>query len=71
MRKRNEGQETRGFYSTRELANYLGFQPQTLANWRSQGHGPRFVKMSPRRVRYAIEDVQVWLHGLGDSGETA
>lgn len=41
---------------SREVAEYLGINPQTLANWSSQGKGPKFTKVGNRR-RYRWEDV--------------
>lgn len=40
-----------------ELAEYLGVAVQTVRNWRSQGHGPAFVKIGARAVRYKAEAV--------------
>lgn len=34
----------------------------TLAEWRCSGSGPRFIKVG-RLVRYALEDLQVWIEG--------
>jgi excisionase family DNA binding protein len=40
---------------------FLGGVPVgTLANWRYQGRGPRFVKVG-RHVRYRRSDVEAWL----------
>jgi predicted DNA-binding transcriptional regulator AlpA len=45
-----------------ELAAFLGdeFPEKTLANWRSQGSGPKFLKIG-RHVRYRPADVETWL----------
>lgn len=48
-------------YSTRELAAMLGMSPQSLANWRSRGEGPCYVKVGTRTVRYRAEDVRKFL----------
>ena len=43
-----------------EAAAYLGISKQTLANWRHNGKGPAYYKMSegPRgRVRYSKPDL--------------
>lgn len=42
-------------------ASLIGVTSQTLANWRVQGRGPRFVSVSPTRVLYKIEDLEAWL----------
>jgi excisionase family DNA binding protein len=39
---------------------FLGVPVGTLANWRYQGKGPRFVKVG-RHVRYRRSDVEAWL----------
>lgn len=35
---------------TAEAAAYLGIKAQTLCNWRTQGRGPRFLKIGSRVV---------------------
>lgn len=45
----------------REAAEYLGFSPRSLQNWRLRGGGPRYIKISPRAVRYREEDLLAWL----------
>jgi hypothetical protein len=37
-----------------------GLAPRTLANWRSQCRGPRFIRVG-RLIRYRIEDLQAFL----------
>ena len=44
-----------------DLSEYLGVPLGTLANWRYQGRGPDFVRMS-RLVRYRAEDVIEWIN---------
>lgn len=39
---------------------------KTLANWRSLGIGPAYIKLSPGRggrIRYSRKAVLAWLHG--------
>ena len=45
-----------------EVAAYLGgeFSEKTLANWRSAGKGPEYVKVGGR-VRYRWSAVNAWL----------
>lgn len=45
-----------------EVADYLGgdFSEKTLANWRSQGKGPEYMKVG-RHVRYRWTAVEAWL----------
>ncbi|MFI0533553.1 helix-turn-helix transcriptional regulator [Streptomyces scabiei] len=47
-----------------ELATELGVSTKTLMNWRWQGVGPRYVKLTPGRsgrIRYRRRDVNAWL----------
>ena len=47
--------------STSDLAEWLGVSTQWLEIGRSRGHGPKFIKLSPKCVRYRRADVLVWL----------
>jgi hypothetical protein len=42
-------------------AEVIGCAPRTLANWRSQRRGPRFIRVG-RLIRYRIEDLQEYLN---------
>jgi predicted DNA-binding transcriptional regulator AlpA len=44
-----------------DAAAVLCVAVQTLARWRCEGQGPRFVKIGPRLVAYRREDVERWL----------
>ena len=39
-----------------ELAQRWGLSPKTLQRWRSEGRGPRYLKLS-KRVSYTLESV--------------
>lgn len=43
----------------KQLAAIFGVNENTLAKWRLQGVGPKFVKIQ-RHVRYAANDVDHW-----------
>lgn len=43
-----------------ETAERLGVTPETLANWRYRGFGPRFIRVGGR-VRYRLSDIATWL----------
>lgn len=52
-----------------ELAAMLGMSTRTLANWRSAGKGPAFLKIGPeppeghqdrRKVRYRRDTAERW-----------
>jgi len=46
---------------TCRLARWLGVSRQFLEIGRSRGFGPRFIRLSSRRVRYRRLDVLAWL----------
>ena len=46
--------------NTPEAAKFLNVQPATLEQWRWNGRGPRFVKIS-RSVRYRMSDLESFL----------
>jgi hypothetical protein len=35
--------------------------PRTAQRWRSNGDGPRWIRLGRRRVLYRISDVEEWL----------
>lgn len=49
-------------------ATYLGLSAKTLANMRTLGTGPRFIKRG--RIFYRIADLDTWL-AEGESRSTA
>jgi len=44
-----------------EASVRLGLSPKTLANWRSSGGGPRFVKIGAGVVRYPVAEIDAWV----------
>lgn len=56
-----------------EVAAFLGgdFSEKTLANWRSGGKGPKYIKFSGGKggsVRYDWSDVRTWLDAQSRAG---
>jgi predicted DNA-binding transcriptional regulator AlpA len=47
--------------STKQLARKTGLSVQFFEIGRHRGYGPRFVRLSPRRIRYARSAVLEWL----------
>jgi predicted site-specific integrase-resolvase len=43
-------------YTSKETAELLAVALSTLATWRSQGKGPRYIKLGGA-VRYCMDDV--------------
>jgi predicted DNA-binding transcriptional regulator AlpA len=44
-----------------EVAEAIQKPEKTLAEWRSRGRGPRFIKLEGGEVRYDWADVRAWL----------
>jgi predicted DNA-binding transcriptional regulator AlpA len=45
----------------RELSAWVGVSVPNLQRMRSNGTGPRYVQLSPRRIGYRKSDVEAWL----------
>ena len=43
--------------TTREAADYLHLAPGTLCNMRSQGKGPKYMKLFDGSIRYRAADL--------------
>jgi hypothetical protein len=46
--------------TTREVSRIYGIPFGTLCNWRSQSRGPKFYKVSRKRL-YDVQDVEAFL----------
>ena len=42
----------------------LGLSRGTLANWRAEGRGPRYIK-SGKQILYRVSDLEAWLDAQG------
>jgi predicted DNA-binding transcriptional regulator AlpA len=51
------------YLNREQAAAFLHVQPKTLANWASQGKGPRFRKPGGRVVLYTQDDLEAWVDG--------
>lgn len=47
--------------SERRLCELLGIGLPTIARWRAEGKGPRFIVLGRRRLAYRPSDVKSWL----------
>lgn len=54
-------QMTAQLLTTAQAAEVLDVHPATLATWRTEGRGPRFIKIGERNVRYARSELEAWL----------
>lgn len=46
-----------------DAARYLSLAPQTLANWRCEGRGPKYHRLAGKhtRVYYMVADLDSWM----------
>ncbi len=58
-----------GRVDTVNAAAYLGLSQKTLAMFRSNGKGPKFIKRG--RVFYFLTDLDEWLNASGKAVSTA
>jgi predicted DNA-binding transcriptional regulator AlpA len=45
----------------KELSVWVGVSIPNLQRMRSNGTGPRYVQLSPRRIGYRRSDVETWI----------
>ncbi|MBF0268681.1 MAG: helix-turn-helix domain-containing protein [Alphaproteobacteria bacterium] len=45
----------------RETAQLLGYTRKALQKWRSEGGGPRYIRVSCRSIRYRRRDLLAWI----------
>jgi len=48
--------------TVKEAAEYLRLAKGTLDHWRTTGAGPRFIKISTRKILYDTADLDAWLN---------
>ena len=54
-----------GYWSTRDVAQYLGVPESTVRYWRYKGTGPRSRKIGRRR-KYRPAEVEAWAESKAD-----
>ncbi len=47
--------------SEAEAARFIRYSKRALQNWRVRGGGPRYIKVSPRSIRYRRRDLMAWI----------
>jgi predicted DNA-binding transcriptional regulator AlpA len=59
--------QNKSLLTPKEAAAFLGIPEGTLAQWRSQRRGPRYIKLEERLVRYRVPDLEEYLsqHSVG------
>ncbi len=45
----------------RNTALHISVSQKTLQNWRLQGKGPKFIRLSRGAVRYRLSDLEEWI----------
>jgi predicted DNA-binding transcriptional regulator AlpA len=55
----------RPFLDTGAAAAHLGIGRSTLEKMRIKGTGPRYYRLGPKMVRYAVEDLDAWRRADG------
>lgn len=51
-----------------DAAAAIGIDPGTLRNWRSQGRGPAYVRISGNKILYRVADLEAWLDDQAAAG---
>jgi predicted DNA-binding transcriptional regulator AlpA len=52
---------SRALVSTKEAAVRIGLAASTLEKMRVRGDGPPYVRLTPRRVAYAVDTLDTWV----------
>jgi hypothetical protein len=47
-----------------DAAARLRVRPRTLEFWRARGHGPRFVRLGEKTIRYTIADLDAFVEAM-------
>lgn len=45
----------------KDVAKILKISERTLANWRTQGMGPKFLKVNNKSIRYNEKDIEKFI----------
>jgi predicted DNA-binding transcriptional regulator AlpA len=63
-RDRKDADVNDALLTPEETSEVLKVATQTLANWRSQGKGPSFVKLGARRCRYRRSEIERFIEAM-------
>lgn len=70
MQHEDSAIDTRPLASRREVAEFLGVPPATLAQWAHRGIGPEYVRLG-RHAKYRWSNVESWLRNQERGGGKA
>ena len=42
-----------------------------MDRWRAAGEGPRFIRLSARRIGYRLSDLRAWIESRAEGGARA
>jgi predicted DNA-binding transcriptional regulator AlpA len=56
--------------TVREAADYLRLAKGTLDQWRTAGTGPRFIRLSVRKILYDTVDLDAWINARKQTSTT-
>jgi hypothetical protein len=54
-----------------EASKFLGVGRSSMQRWRYIGIGPKFVRVSKRRLGYRLSDLEAYLREREEAGEPA
>ncbi len=52
-------------------AELLTVSIPVMERWRREGTGPRFIRLSARRVGYRVADLRAWMADRSEGGQRA
>lgn len=47
--------------TTKEVAEFIGVAPFTVAKYRMKGIGPKYIQLGQKVIRYRKSDVEEWI----------
>ena len=54
-----------------EASELLTVSVPVMERWRRAGTGPRFIRLSARRVGYQVSDLRTWVTARAEGGQQA
>lgn len=54
-----------------EASELLSVSIPVMDRWRAAGEGPRFIRLSARRIGYRLSDLRAWIESRAEGGARA